>query len=211
MTLYSYKMTHDSGFAPNPFHGFLTLATCKPGIRRNTHIGDYVAGFTSVQLCGDLPGNEKLVFIMRVKEKLTFSEYWDDNRFILKKPPVIIPNGIRQINELSDIKRKLKFSGDNIYQPVEKALKNYLQIPNINHCSHNKETDLEGKYVLVSNDFYYFGRSAIKLPIKVNLPKCQSKYGSITENANELLDYLNKNFETQKNTCIGYPHSWGIF
>nr|WP_269667332.1 hypothetical protein [Polaromonas naphthalenivorans] len=27
-------MTHDSGFAPNPFHGTLTLATCKPGIRR---------------------------------------------------------------------------------------------------------------------------------------------------------------------------------
>ncbi|WP_198140678.1 Nmad2 family putative nucleotide modification protein [Polaromonas naphthalenivorans] len=29
-----YLMTHDSGFAPNPFHGTLTLATCKPGIRR---------------------------------------------------------------------------------------------------------------------------------------------------------------------------------
>jgi hypothetical protein len=32
--LFTYKMTHDSGFAPNPFYDILTLATCKPGIRK---------------------------------------------------------------------------------------------------------------------------------------------------------------------------------
>ena len=30
MTLYSYIVKHDNGFAPNPFHGFCTLACCKP-------------------------------------------------------------------------------------------------------------------------------------------------------------------------------------
>ena len=34
MTLYSYTVAADTGFAPNPFHGFCTLACCKPGIRR---------------------------------------------------------------------------------------------------------------------------------------------------------------------------------
>ena len=29
MRLFAYKMTHDTGFAPNPFWGYLTLATCK--------------------------------------------------------------------------------------------------------------------------------------------------------------------------------------
>lgn len=27
---YSYVVARDFGFAPNPFNGFLTLATCKP-------------------------------------------------------------------------------------------------------------------------------------------------------------------------------------
>ena len=32
-------MTHDTGFAPNPFFDVLTLATCKPGIRRVSRPG----------------------------------------------------------------------------------------------------------------------------------------------------------------------------
>ena len=28
--LYSYIVATDSGFSPNPFHGFCTLACCKP-------------------------------------------------------------------------------------------------------------------------------------------------------------------------------------
>lgn len=48
--LYSYKMTDDSGFAPNPYHGILTLATCKPRMRHNTQVGNWVAGFTSARM-----------------------------------------------------------------------------------------------------------------------------------------------------------------
>ena len=43
MRLFSYKMTSDTGFAPNPFGRRLTLATCKPMIRQSTHEGDWVA------------------------------------------------------------------------------------------------------------------------------------------------------------------------
>ena len=42
-----YKMTHDTGFAPNPFHGVLTLATCKPKIRACRKADDWVAGFAT--------------------------------------------------------------------------------------------------------------------------------------------------------------------
>ena len=31
--IYSYVVRYDSGFAPNPFYGYCTLATCKPDIR----------------------------------------------------------------------------------------------------------------------------------------------------------------------------------
>ena len=45
MNCFRYKMDHDYGFAPNPFHGFLSLATCKGlQLRHNSHlkIGDSV-------------------------------------------------------------------------------------------------------------------------------------------------------------------------
>lgn len=40
--LYSYVLREDTGFAPNPYHGFCTLACCKPLIRRRAEIGDWV-------------------------------------------------------------------------------------------------------------------------------------------------------------------------
>ena len=52
MRLFSYKMTHDSGFAPNPFGYTSTLATCKPQIRLHKSVDDWIAGFTSRTLAG---------------------------------------------------------------------------------------------------------------------------------------------------------------
>ncbi len=42
--IYSYVVRYDSGFAPNPFYGYCTLATCKPDIRRGAEVGDWVVG-----------------------------------------------------------------------------------------------------------------------------------------------------------------------
>ena len=44
MKIMSYIITHDYGFAPNPYGGFLTLATCKPKIRNSAKIGDILVG-----------------------------------------------------------------------------------------------------------------------------------------------------------------------
>ena len=38
MKLFSYVVARDFAFAPNPFHGYCTLATCKPIIRRVTQV-----------------------------------------------------------------------------------------------------------------------------------------------------------------------------
>ena len=43
--MFSYVVARDYGFAPNPFSGWCTLATCKPKIRRNARPGDWVVGF----------------------------------------------------------------------------------------------------------------------------------------------------------------------
>ena len=84
--LYSYKMTNDSGFAPNPFSGILTLATCKASMRRSKKIGDWIAGFTSGALCGDPVGAERLVYVMKVSQKIPIAEYHGDRRFRSKIP-----------------------------------------------------------------------------------------------------------------------------
>lgn len=46
MKVYSYIITHDSGFSPNLFHGVLTLACCKPMIRRSAEVGEVVVGLS---------------------------------------------------------------------------------------------------------------------------------------------------------------------
>ena len=77
---FSYIITRDFGFAPNPFHGILTLATCKPKIRKAAQVGDYLMGNSN-----KASGN-KLIYMAKVDEILTFDEYWSDVRFQCKKP-----------------------------------------------------------------------------------------------------------------------------
>ena len=48
--LYSYVITRDYGFAPNPFGGICTLATCKPGIRNHATVGDWVVKYFMISL-----------------------------------------------------------------------------------------------------------------------------------------------------------------
>ena len=86
--LYSYKMAHDNRFAPNPLFGVLTLATCKPYMRLNTKVGEWIAGWTSAHIAHSPTeqGREKLVYLAKVARKLTFGEYWEQY-------PQIIPSG----------------------------------------------------------------------------------------------------------------------
>lgn len=42
--IYSYVLRIDNGAAPNAFGQFCTLTICKPAIRRNAEIGDWVIG-----------------------------------------------------------------------------------------------------------------------------------------------------------------------
>jgi hypothetical protein len=82
MRLFSYVLRHDSGFAPNPFWGYCTLACCKPVIRRVAEVGDWIVGTGSVENVG----TNKLIYAMKVTEKLTFEQYSLDPRFRNKIP-----------------------------------------------------------------------------------------------------------------------------
>jgi Nucleotide modification associated domain 2 len=86
--LYSYVVEHDNGHAPNPYFGVCTLCRCKFEGRRNivplAKEGDWVIGTGGASKRS--AGHGKLVYAMRVDEKLTRWEYFTDRRFKQKKP-----------------------------------------------------------------------------------------------------------------------------
>lgn len=149
--LFTYIMTDDSGSAPNPFNGMCTLAICKPAIRRTANVGDWVAGFASVNAEHGI--GRKLIYAMKVTQKETMQDYDTLSR---RMWPHRIPNV--QSWHMPD---RL---GDSIY---DFANLNAYGLPAVRQGAHTEDhrpTDLGGRNVLISTHFYYFGSSAIELP-----------------------------------------------
>ena len=147
MTLYSYIVVHDTGFSPNPFFGHCTSACCKPEIRRRAHVGDWIVGLTP-----KAQGN-KIVYFMRVDEVMDFGRYWNDRRFRQKRP-----------RHDKDVQVRC---GDNIYELLPNG--SFRQLPSMhsdgqNEHPANKDHDLAGKNVLVSETFAYFGSKPVTMP-----------------------------------------------
>lgn len=67
---YRYILTHDSGMAPCPDGGLISLATCKPVIRRVARPGDWVLGFRPGSLERGL-----MLWAGKVAEKMSHGEY----------------------------------------------------------------------------------------------------------------------------------------
>lgn len=154
MKIFVYVLAHDGGFAPNPFHGWCTLACCKPAIRRRVRPGDWVVGLTPRSL-----GNH-VAYAMKVDESLSFEDYWRDARFEAKRPRW--QAGVPLVEKC----------GDNCYEPVPGG---FRQLPSA-HWDHKnnrehqeaKAKDLRGKQVLVARRFCYFGADAVLLPESVS-------------------------------------------
>lgn len=146
--LYIYPIPRDLGFAPNPFHGVCTLATCKPNIRARAKLGDWIMGLAGANIKNI---KHHCIFIMKVTEIMTFNEYWNDPRFEFKKP---IRNG-----------SKVRVLGDNIYHKAEDE--NWVQ-EDSHHSNPDGTYNLENlkrdtgstENVLISTCFRYFGSEA---------------------------------------------------
>lgn len=151
--LYAYAITRDFGFAPNPFHGFCTLATCKPRIRTSAKVGDWVLGIGGSKL---RTVKRKCILLMKVTEKINFNDYWLDSRFSLKKTS---RNGSH-----------VQMLGDNIYH--QNADKLWMQEdshhsnPDGTYNLSNLERDTSSEFVLISNHFYYFGDAAVDINLQ---------------------------------------------
>ena len=151
MRLFVYVVRYDVGFAPNPFFGYCTLATCKPRIRGSATMGDWVVGVGSTQENQD----GKLVYAMQVQEATCFNDYWDDPRFRLKRP--YRPGSFKQRY------------GDNIYHLSSEDGK-WIQEDgrhSLDDGSPNKDhikRDTSQPRVLISQRFVYYGDHAVGIP-----------------------------------------------
>lgn len=151
MRLHSYVIDHDYGFAPNPFHGVCTLATCKPVIRQHATVGDYVVGTG----CAKRGRRSYLVYFMRVEEITDFDRYWADPRFLAKRPTL---RG-----------SKMQAFGDNIYHR-DPGSGQWVQANSLHSLANgspnaaNIARDTRSEKVLISTDFAYWGGSGPQVP-----------------------------------------------
>jgi len=148
--LFSYVVRYDVGFAPNPFHGWCSLATCKPGIREGARLGDWIVGTGSKEARRD----GHLVYAMQVEEILTFQQYWEDPRFTPKRPSMH-----------GSVKKAV---GDNIYhhdaqgnwtQEDSRHTREDMSV-NPDHLAKDTNTDA----VLLSQHFSYYGGAGPAVP-----------------------------------------------
>lgn len=169
--LFSYVLASDTGFAPNVIDGYCTLACCKPRIRSAARDGDWVMGTPPKSL-----GKNKLGYIMRINDCLSFDEYFNDTRFKNKKPSVN-PNA------------------DNIYYKKDGG---FVQVKNKHHKEKQLNHDTQADRVLISSLFWYFGDKAPKIPCKFipSLIKTGPGHKRIkdTEAAREFVSWVSSNY-----------------
>lgn len=193
---YLYVVDRDFGFAPNPFHGFCTLATCKPDIRNTAKVGDWIFGLGGKRL----KASGRCIFAMKVTSKVTFNEYWNNPDFRDKKP---IRNGSR-----------VMMVGDNIY--VQDPSNNTWQQARSHHSKpdgslneHNLRRDTRSKFVLISKHFYYFGSSAPTIP-EIVLQELRYRNGVghrvyKFDDAKNLLKWMEVEHKDSLNLVVGDP------
>lgn len=189
---YIYVVDRDFGFAPNPFHGRCTLATCKPIIRRTAQIGDWIIGVGGSRLAA----TGRCIFAMQVNKSLQFDHYWNSKEYIDKRP---IRNG-----------SNCRMVGDNIYHRSADGV--WLQAdshhslsngqPNLKNIQNDTQTDR----VLTSSNFYYFGNAAPNIQqflVKIGYQNSRNHRVFPLTTCSDLITWFMQNYRA--NTIIGDP------
>ena len=148
--MWSYRMTDDMMMSPNPLGGILTLATCKPTIRKSTQTvpGVWIAGWTA-RTVNNSPiaaekatdyEKERLIYLAKVSEKLSYTEYWE--KYPQKRP-------VEGVDE-----SYVGYYGDNYYYQEDGEKKRAFT--NQKHTEKEVTSDWNGKNAIVCEEFYYF-------------------------------------------------------
>ncbi len=187
MKMYTYVITRDYGFAPNPFGGICTLATCKPDVRKLAQVGDWIIA-TGPKTSYNKPGF--LFYAMEIEDKLTYNQYWYDEKFQFKKP--LFNGSLKQCygDNIYYLKEDNNWHQQNSHHSYENGVVNMV----------NLKTDTRSQNVLISSRFYYWGKSNVELPEDLKIDACNNvkvpPYKVVsTDIANKLISWIETNFE----------------
>jgi hypothetical protein len=130
--IYFYKLTADDDGAPCVTGDLLSLAICKPMIRRTAREGNLIFGFAANSLRPD----NRLIYVARVTKKLCDGEYYKDARYAQR--------GDRNYRLEDD---RFVWKSGSLHHGPE-------------HLDHDlgKPPEYSRANVLLSTDFRYFGK-----------------------------------------------------
>jgi len=77
VSLFVYRLTTDDGGAPCVVNGLLSLAICKPMIRKKAKPGDLIFGFAANSLHSD----NRLIYVARVAKAIPGGDYYRQRQY----------------------------------------------------------------------------------------------------------------------------------
>src|SRR5712692_4293227 len=134
--IYYYIHSVDTGRAPSVDGGLLTLAICKPEIRRKAEVGDWIIGFAPKAL------GWKLSYLAKVTAKLKGSQYYGSQEYKERS------DNIYEISPVGGFSLRDNHVHDD---------------GNIASDVGTSEDGWKNAWVLVSKKSWYFGANAIDL------------------------------------------------
>ena len=178
----AYKMTHATGFAPNPFDKCMTLACCKPMIRNGEVVkkDDWIIGVGTKALgLGDINNPDeakyenKIIYVMKVQELVPWTEYYStcQKRGLNSK---LSKSGDKDCDICGDC--IYQWNGGKTPEKITRCMKeefsDYVSQfkfkPNIYHTDISSTVhDLGGKYVIFGDpkNSYYLGSDAVQIEL----------------------------------------------
>lgn len=143
--IYVYKLTTDNGGAPCVHEGLLSLAICKPHIRTNARMGDWIIGFGGKSV-DEL--KYKLIYIAKVTAIEEQGHYYRKDQYVDRPDCVYQPAG-----------NGFQYRDGKKYHSAEHLTHDLGQAPTF-----------ERAVTLLSDQFAYFGgaaeRPSLTPPIK---------------------------------------------
>lgn len=150
---------HDNGGAPCVQNGLLTLAICKPAIRRTAKVGDLIFAFGGVTTIYP----RRLIFACQVTEKTKIGAYYQEKKF--QKRRDCIYECIGDPGQIENYRYKV----GSLYHRDQPSMR-------------NKDIGSTGKnaITIISKKFVYFGKIATDKFLKEN-KYTNSLFGNLSQ------------------------------
>ena len=139
--IFRYVLMHDSGMAPNPRGGLISLATCKPRIRESARVGDWVIGNYPA------PHNQLVAWAGKINAILDVGDYPVD--YPERDDALYLPDAMGELRRIRDNEGNIKHEW---YHPGE----------------HEQRKDKRGMVLLFDRQSsWYFGDDGRPMPVEL--------------------------------------------